>query len=146
MKLSENGKQFIVKEEGLRLKAYKCQAGVWTIGVGHVDPTVVEGKVITKEEAMQLFDTDIARFDDAVNKYVLVGLEQHEHDALVSFTFNVGVGAFKSSTLLKKLNEGNKTDTMLQFLRWTKAGGKTIPVLVGRRERESKLFSDGVYT
>ena len=139
MKLSDKGIALITSFEGLRLTAYRCSANVLTIGYGHTGG-VKEGDRITKEQAIEYFRKDVERFEKAVLKYVTVPLEQHQFDALVSLAFNIGAGAFKSSTLLGILNSGNYIGAASQFLRWNKAGGKVLKGLARRRDAEKDMF------
>lgn len=125
--------------EGLRLEAYLCPAGVWTIGYGHTKG-VKKGDFITLEEAEMLLREDVKDAENAVNKYVKVGINQNQFDALVSFVFNLGSGNFKTSTLLRKLNTGDYLGAANEFKRWNKAGGKVLNGLVKRREDEANLF------
>ena len=104
MKCSQEGLALIKKFEGCKLKSYKCSAGVWTIGYGHT-AGVKEGDVISQPEADKLLEEDIAKFEDYVNDNVIVELNEGQFDALVAWTFNLGVGNLRSSTMLKKLNE-----------------------------------------
>ena len=146
MKISEKGIKFLTKEEGEKLKAYKCQAGVWTVGVGHTGKDVREGLVITKEQSKELLKKDLKRFETCINTNVNRILKQHEFDALVSFAFNVGCEAFRLSTLRKKINSyASATEIATEFRKWRKGGGKVLPVLVARREREIKLYLEGRY-
>ena len=139
MKLSNRGKSLIKKYEGLRLTAYKCPAGVWTIGYGHT-AGVFAGQKISEKQADEFFDKDIKQFEDAVNSLVKVPLKQGQFDALVSFVYNVGKTAFANSTLLRMLNSGNYSGAGEQFNRWVFAGGKKLQGLVKRREEEKELF------
>ena len=140
MKTSQAGKDLIISFEGIRLEAYKCPAGVWTIGVGSTQPTVSPGEVITKPEAMARFDRDLVKFENAVDRLVKVPLTQNQFDALVSFTFNVGEGALSKSTLLKKLNRGEYAAVPAELMKWTKGGGKELPGLVRRRRAEAAMW------
>lgn len=140
MKISQAGKDLIISFEGIRLEAYKCPAGVWTIGVGSTQPPVHPGEVITKKEAMDRFDRDLVKFEKAVDRLVTVPLTQNQFDALVSFTFNVGEGALAKSTLLKKLNAGDYDAVPAELMKWTKGGGKELPGLVRRRRAEAALW------
>ena len=134
----------LIKEfEGCKLKAYKCPAGIWTIGYGHTGNDVYEGKTITQQEAEVILENDLKRFVDGVDKLVTVQLTRNQLGALVSFAFNVGLGNFRSSTLLKILNQGRYADAAEQFLRWDKAGGKVLPGLTKRRHAERTLFLKG---
>lgn len=140
MRTSQAGKDLIISFEGIRLQAYKCPAGVWTIGVGSTQPPVTPGEEITKKEAMDRFDHDLSKFEKAVDRLVTVPLTQNQFDALVSFTFNVGEGALTKSTLLKKLNAGNYDAVPAELMKWTKGGGKELPGLVRRRRAECAMW------
>ena len=105
MKISLEGLSLIKKFEGCKLEAYKCSAGVWTIGYGHT-AGVKEGDVCTQEEAEKLLRGDIFKFEEYVQDSVKVDLDQSQFDALVAWTFNLGPGNLRSSTMLKKLNNG----------------------------------------
>lgn len=146
MKISEKGIEFLIKEEGEVLRVYKCPAGVLTIGVGHTGKDVKEGMVITKQQSRELLKQDLKRFETCINTNVSRILKQHEFDALVSFAFNVGCEAFRLSTLRKKINSyAPATEIAAEFRKWRKGGGKVLPVLVARREREIKLYLEGKY-
>lgn len=140
MKTSQAGKDLIISFEGIRLEAYKCPAGVWTIGVGSTVPAVHAGEVITKQQALARFDKDLTKFENAVDRLVKVPLTQNQFDALVSFTFNVGEGALAKSTLLKKLNAGDYDAVPAELMKWTKGGGKELPGLVRRRRAEAAMW------
>ena len=140
MKTSQAGKDLIISFEGIRLQAYKCPAGVWTIGVGSTQPPVKPGEVLTKKEAMDRFDRDLVKYENAVDRLVKVPLTQNQFDALVSFTFNVGEGALAKSTLLKKLNAGDYDAVPAELMKWTKGGGKELPGLVRRRRAEAAMW------
>jgi lysozyme len=139
LRASFDGKNLIKKCEGLRLQAYKCAAGVWTIGYGHTG-NVKEGDVITQSKADELLAADLVRFESAVNSE-LQNITQNQFDALVSFAFNVGVNAFKTSTLLKKAKL-NPADNSIrnEFLKWVNAGGRPLDGLKKRREQEAELY------
>lgn len=144
MRLSANGLALVKEFEGLRLKAYKCPAGVWTIGYGHTSsagkPTVDAELVITKEQAEDILKRDLTQYEDCVREQVQIGITQGQFDALVDFTYNVGVGAFAKSTLLKRINAGRFDEVPAEFMKWTKGGGKELPGLVRRRRAEVKLW------
>lgn len=139
MEISEKGLDLIRHFEGLRLQAYQCPAGVWTVGYGHA-LGVVAGDEITVDEANDLLRQDIIVAVHAVRKYVTAPLSQGQFDAFTSFVFNLGEGNFRDSTLLKKFNAGDVEGTANEFLRWVKAGGKTTSGLLLRREAERSLF------
>lgn len=146
MKMSEKGIEFLIKEEGERLTSYLCPAGVWTIGVGHTGKDVKEGIVITKEKSRNLLKQDLKRFETCVDTNISYALKQHEFDALVSLAFNIGCEAFRLSTLRKKINSFSPNEEIIaEFRKWRKGGGKILPVLVARREREIKLYLEEKY-
>ena len=137
--ISQAGINLIKKWEGLRLQAYLCPANVWTIGYGSTKG-VKKGDVVTVKEAEELLRRDLQRFIATVNESVKVPLTQNQFDALVSFTFNVGQGAFKNSTLLRILNQGDYAGVPAQLARWNKGGGKVLPGLTARRKDEANLW------
>lgn len=139
MKTSNKGIELIKRHEGFRANAYKCPAGVWTIGYGHTRG-VNNGDVITKEQGERLLRQDLQEAEQAVNSQGLV-LNQNQFDALVSFVFNVGVGNFSRSTLLRKLKVNtNDAAISYEFSRWKHGGGKVLPGLVKRRKEEAELY------
>lgn len=149
MNISDAGLDLIKSFEGYhdKLPDGSCRAyldklakpHVWTIGWGCTDG-VRQGMIWTREQAEEALLGEIATFERAVNKLVTVDLNQNEFDALVSFAYNVGAGALGSSTLLKKLNDGDRRGAANEFKRWKYAGGKVWPGLVDRRAREATLF------
>jgi lysozyme len=136
---SQEGIDLIKRWEGCRLKAYRCPAGVWTIGYGHTH-SAMDGLCITYDRAEELLKQDLQRFEKAITTLVRIPLTQNHFDALTSFVYNVGIEAFRNSTLLKLLNQKNYLLAADQFDRWTKVGKKTLPGLVGRRKEEKQLF------
>ena len=142
MKTSETGLNLIKKHEGLRLKAYKCPAGVWTIGYGHT-LGVRPWSIITEAQAEQKLREDVVVAERAVDQlyYLWVELKQCQYDALVSFIFNIGVNAFKQSALRKKV-VCNPADPLirLEFERWVYVDGKKLPGLITRRNDEAELY------
>lgn len=141
MKISDKGIEFLIKEEGEVLTAYKCQAGVWTIGVGHTGDEVMPGLKITKKKSRELLKIDLKRFEDVVNKSIKYPIEQYQFDALVSLAFNIGVNAFANSTVVKRINAGaDMKDVEEAWKMWRMGGGKILPVLVARRGREINLY------
>lgn len=141
MNLSQAGKDLILSFESLRLKSYQDTDGVWTIGVGAIGPGIGPTTVWTKEQALDRFDKDIARFSTGVQSQLgTLPVTQNQFDALVCFAFNVGLEAFRTSTLLKKLRAGDIIGAADQFPRWNKDGGRVIKGLVRRRDAERTLF------
>ena len=139
MKISQNGIALIKHFEGCELKAYKCPAGVWTIGYGHTKD-VLENDEWSEAHANHMLEVELEEYENYVNTSVTAPLSQDQFDALVSWTYNLGGGNLKSSTMLKVLNAGNYDDVPAQIKRWNKAGGKVLDGLVRRREAEAKLF------
>jgi lysozyme len=139
MKISLEGLSLIKRFEGCRLKAYKCSAGVLTIGYGHTGG-VTETDTITQDDANKLLQEDVAKFEEYVDDNVIVELNQGQFDALVAWTFNLGPGNLRESTMLKKLNEADYTSVPNEMKRWNKAGGKTLDGLIRRRNAEALLF------
>jgi len=122
--LSAQGISLIKRFEGLRLTSYLDCVGVLTIGYGHTGSDVITNQRITEDEAEDLLLKDLIRFEKCVNNNVKVHLNQNEYDALVSFTYNVGCGAFESSTLLRLLNQGaDRVKVADEFGRWVKGRG-----------------------
>ena len=139
MKTSNTGIRLIKQFEGFRKDAYLCPAKVWTIGYGHTG-NVLPSHTISELQAEKLLQKDLERFERAVNELVKVNLNQNQFDALVSFVYNVGITAFKESTLLKVLNQGLYQKAGLQFGNWVHGGGKKLPGLIRRRKAEHQLF------
>lgn len=139
-KTNQAGIDLVKSFEGCKLKAYKCPADIWTIGYGHTGSDVYSGLVISQEQAEELLRRDLERFENGVTSLVVVGLTDNEFAALVSFSYNVGLGNLAKSTLLKLLNTANKALASAEFPKWNKAGGVVLPGLVKRREAERLLF------
>lgn len=139
MSPSDKALDLIRQFEGLRLAAYKCPAGVPTIGYG-TTRGVKMGMTVTKDEAEKLLQADVTPFSDRINKLVKVKLNQNQFDALVSFVYNVGYGAFADSTMLKLINQNLLDDAANQFIRWNKANGEVLTGLTRRRMTERDLF------
>lgn len=142
--ISKEGIKFIQRFEDLKLKSYlPTPDDVWTIGYGTTrinGRSVVEGEEITKTQAEEYFKDDILKFEKAINDLVKVELTQNKFDALVSFVYNIGVGAFSKSTLLKKLNSGDYAGASREFKRWNKQAGKVLRGLTKRRNEEAEMF------
>ena len=151
----------IKHHEGVRVKPYRCPAGLHTIGVGHVlypeqaklpmaerlkMPIQIEHfRIFSMEEVDAFLAQDLARFERGVARYCPPALaSQGIFDALVSFSFNVGLGNLQRSGLRMKTNRGDFDEAADEFLKWTKAGGKALPGLVKRRNDERALYLSGV--
>ena len=132
----------IQRWEGLSLTAYEDVGGVLTIGYGST-AGVVPGMKITKAQAEKRLRDDLAVAEEAVERLVKVDLTDNQFGALVSFVFNVGAGAFKSSTLLRKLNAGDYAAVPGELARWNRAGGKPVQGLANRRAAEAGLWARG---
>jgi lysozyme len=152
-RLSKQGAAFIAHFEGFRPNLYNDPVGHCTIGCGHLvhhgpingsEPAEFK-RGITRARALELLQDDASTAAGEISRSVKVSLSQPQVDALVSFAFNVGNGAFRDSTLLKLLNQGDYRSVPAQLNRWTKAGGKPLPGLVRRRKAEGELFRDGTY-
>jgi lysozyme len=145
MQISLAGLAAIKGHEGFRSTVYLDSAGKPTIGYGHLIKPYESFTSITEQEASRLLAQDVAAAEDTVNRLVKVPLSQNEYDALVSFVFNIGGGAFSRSTLLAQLNAGNKLAAQQQFTRWvyvTVGGQKQVVTgLANRRLAESRLFA-----
>lgn len=139
MTISPNGISFIESLEGIKLQAYADSSGVWTIGVGHT-AGVKQGDTCNQQQVDQWLLEDLGVAEACINDCVTVPLSQNQYDALVSFTFNVGCHAFRTSTLLVLLNRGQIAGAANQFLAWNRAGGNAVTGLTNRRIRERELF------
>lgn len=156
MKVSDKVIKMIKHHEGVRTKPYQCPALLWTVGVGHViDPMhgrlkiedrknlpIPDGwnRTLPMEEVDEILKKDLARFEQGVARLCPVELTQGQFDALVSFSFNVGLGNLQKSTIRMKVNRGDMEGAAEAFLDWTKAGGKVLKGLVNRRNDEKALF------
>ena len=125
--------------EGFKANAYKCPAGVWTIGYGTTE-NVEPGDIVTEEQAEAMLLEDLLEASAAIDQLVEPPVTQNQYDALTSFIYNVGREAFRNSTLLKLVNAGNLYGAGAQFLRWNKAGGQVLAGLSRRRAAEAALF------
>lgn len=154
--ISDAALKMIKHHEGVRLKPYRCPAALWTIGVGHVlYPEQAKlpmeerlkyalrpehSRQFTPAEVDEILKSDLARFVRGVSLYCPAGLTQGRLDALVSFSFNVGLGTLQRSTLRQKHNRGDFEGAAEEFLKYTKAGGKVLKGLVNRRNDERTLY------
>ncbi|MBX7225027.1 MAG: glycoside hydrolase family protein [Chitinophagales bacterium] len=153
--ISQKGIDFILSYEGFRANKYNDAAGHCTIGYGHLihrgncndDSSEAQfSGGITQERAKELFMERIRPVELLINEEVKTEMTQAQFDALCSFTFNVGSGAFKGSTLLKKLNAGDYDAVPVEMNKWVNAGGRKLEGLVKRRKGEGEMFSGGIYS
>ena len=146
MKLDLNGYNLICEFEGLKLKPYLCSAKIPTIGYGNTyypngKRVTLLDDAITKEYAFEIFKTIADKFAKRVDDMVKTELTQNQFNALVSFAYNVGTGAFATSTLLKKVNiNPNDATIKNEFLKWVRANKKVIQGLVNRRNKEALIY------
>jgi len=140
MKVSQECIDLIKFFEGFESKAYLCPASVWTIGYGRTK-NVQEGDMVNELQAERDLLEELEEFAKQVQNTVKIDLKQNEFDALTSWTYNLGVGNLQSSTLLKKLNSGDKNSVPSEMIRWNKAAGKVLAGLTRRREAEAKLWA-----
>ena len=154
MKISDKCLEMIRHHEGVRYRPYKCPAKLWTVGVGHVlypeqgklpldrrgDYALLDkdNRQFSKEEVDGILRNDLARFERGVAQYCPVSLSQGQFDALVSFSFNLGLGTLQRSTLRQKILRGDAAED--EFLRYTIGGGKVLKGLVNRRNDERALY------
>lgn len=156
--MTASGLEFLTKLEGVKTRLYRDCAGYWTIGVGHLltESELSSGKImiggapcdardgLTLEQVSALFAQDIAPDEQCVQKRVTVPMTPWQFDALVSFVYNIGQGAFRNSTLLRLLNVGQRDEIPAQFRRWHYAGGQSFAGLRARREAEILVWG-GIY-
>ena len=156
MKVSERAIEMIKHHEGVRVRCYRCPALLWTVGVGHViDPKHIGIKLedrknlpipdgwdrsLSMSEVDAILAADLATFERGVLRLCPTGLTQSRFDALVSFSFNVGLGNLQRSTIRMCHNRGDFEGAAEAFMAWTKAGGKELPGLVKRRKDERALY------
>ena len=139
MKTSQEGIDLIKRFEGLRLTAYKCPAGIWTVGYGQTGPNIKQGTTITLEQAEQLLVTSLIQYENAVDKYAGKA-HQNQFDAMVSLCYNIGIGNFSKSSVARLHKAGQYTGAAAAFLLWNKAGGVVLAGLVNRRKAERNLY------
>jgi lysozyme len=160
MKVSPEAIKVIKHHEGVRFKPYRCPALLWTVGVGHViDPKhiavpladrkalpIPDGwdRTLTPDEVDQILAADLRRFEQGVLRLCPAGLDQSRFDALVSFSFNVGLGNLQRSSIRMKHNRGDFEGAAEAFMAWTKAGGRELPGLVKRRKDERAMYLGGI--
>lgn len=144
MKMGPKGLALLKSFEGWSGRAYQDSVGVWTIGYGHTSmagpPTVKRGMTITKAEGEAILKRDLKKYEQAVSDAVRVDLNQEQFDALVSFTYNVGPGNWRKSSVLRMVNAGRFDAVPARLMLWNKAGGKVLRGLTRRRAAEGELF------
>lgn len=146
MKSSRNAIELIKMAEGFKSQPYLCPANVPTIGYGSTryadnTPVKISDKPITVAQAEELLLATLAKeYEPAVNRYVRVVINQNQFDALISFVYNLGIQALRTSTLLRLVNENKFIAASSEFKKWIWANGKKLPGLIIRRERERLLF------
>lgn len=159
MPISKQALDMIKHHEGVRLKPYRCPARLWTVGVGHVivpdhAKTPFDERLnlklpkewnrqLTMEEVDAILQADLKRFETGVRKLCPANLSQSRLDALVSFSFNVGLGNLQRSSIRMRHNRGDFAGAADEFMKWTKAAGKVLPGLVKRRTDERNLYLKG---
>lgn len=145
MHVTEEGLALIRRFEGFRAGAYRCPAGVWTIGYGHTSqagpPKVRPGMTMSEAEARRVLAADVDLFARDVRAALTRDVPPHQFSALVSFAFNVGSGAFRRSSVLAAVNAGDFAAVPERLSRWVKADGRTLEGLVRRRRAEGELFA-----
>ena len=138
--------QLLKHHEGVRYKPYRCPAGLWTVGVGHL---IGDGKSLprewdktfTQDEVNGILKSDLRRFELGISKMLPnVPLRQQEFDAILSFCFNLGLGCFQRSTIRQALLRGDKEQAMESLVKYCRAGGKILKGLQNRRLDEKRLF------
>jgi len=148
MKLSKKGKELIAGFEGLRTKPYLCSAKVATIGIGSTRyedgrKVSMSDEPICTERAYELFEITVKGYENAVNKYAKIALNQNQFDALVSLCYNIGVGGYSKSTVVRYSNaDANGIEIQKAFLMWNKVKGKVSNGLTRRRIVESSLYNE----
>jgi lysozyme len=141
-RMSEQGLAHLRSFEGLSLDAYP-DGGGWSIGYGHHGHDVYAGLQITQQRADDLLKQDVERFERGVENLLTVPATQEEFDAMVALAYNIGLGAFRGSTLLKHHNAGRHTEAMAEFPKWNKAGETEVAGLTKRREKEAAMYRKG---
>ena len=145
-RVSQKGIDFIKAKEGFRKKPYLDSVNIPTIGYGTIEypdgrKVTLKDEYVTEEQASVWLAAHVAeKCEPVLNTLVKVPLNQNQYDALASFIYNCGVGAFTKSTMLKLINAGNLAGAAAQFPLWSKAGGQTIPGLLQRRKEEMEIF------
>lgn len=144
MKTSARGIRLIQQFEGFRSKAYRDVVGVWTIGYGFTKG-VKDGDTITLEQASKRLQKELAEYERGVSEACQIAPNQNQFDALVSFSFNVGIAGMKKSSVIKAHNREDYQAAGRAFGLWNKAGGKVYPGLTRRRAAESALYLEPMH-
>ena len=145
MKTSQQGLDLIKRYEGYKAKPYKCPAGLWTVGYGHLigDGHTLPNncnRIFTLEEINALLAKDVIRFERGIERYISIPITQNMFDALISFSFNLGLGTLQRSSLRQKINRGDFEGAKKVLLKYNKANGKVLKGLDLRRKAEAMLF------
>lgn len=145
MKLNKDGYNLIKQFEGCKLTAYQDSVGIWTIGYGNTQwenfAKVKQGEKISQQRAEEVFQFFANRFANQVDAIIIANITQNQFNAVVSLAYNIGLGNFQKSTLLKKLNKKPNDKTIKdEFLKWVNAGGRKLQGLVNRRKKESDVY------
>lgn len=145
MNISENGIQFICQYEGFKSSPYQDSGGVWTIGYGTICyssgiSVTGDDSPISEAQGIEYLDYEVNKKCSEINDLLTVDLNQNQYDAICSFTYNLGIGALKSSTLLKLINQSDFDDAANQFPLWDHDDGKVLQGLLNRRNAEKALF------
>jgi lysozyme len=144
MKMTDEGLALIKRFEGFRSKAYRDATGIWTVGYGHTSmagsPAVAAGFTVTRQQAGEILAADVEKFARQVEASLLVTLTDNQFAALVSFAYNVGIGNFRGSSVLRAVNARDFAAVPRRLQLWNKAGGRVLPGLVARRAAEAQLF------
>lgn len=143
-RINPAGLELIKTAEGLRLKAYKDVRGLWTVGWGHHSPDLTADSFVSADGANTLLDHDLEVAEECVDKAVIAPLTDNQFSALVSLCYNIGIGSFRLSTLVKYLNVQDYTEASEEFLRWCHNGTDVVPGLLARRKAEQALFREYV--
>ncbi|MEZ8409540.1 lysozyme [Vibrio splendidus] len=149
LKTSENGLRHVANEEGCRLKAYQCSAEVWTVGLGRTQ-NVTSETALTEPQIAAYFVEDISAAEAEVDRHLTQTPTQGEYDMMVSFVYNLGVGNFSRSTLLKKFNQGDRLGACQEYPRWVFVNGKDCRLTTShcagiskRRAKEQRVCLNG---
>ena len=146
MRMTEDGLALIKRFEGFRAEAYRCPAGVWTVGSGHTSaagpPAVTGGMTITRADAERILRRDVEEFARDVAASLSISLDDRQFSALVSFAYNVGITNFRKSSVRACVNGGDLAGVPQRLALWNKARGRVLPGLVKRRAAEAELFAN----